>query len=261
MEEARTEPAPSPDAELEQVEEPEPIEPPGQLLLRLQDVDLGIDELRAARQSLPELEELRTIEAEAAALERRARELVVRQAERSAHEESLATSAGDLGSRIALIQSQVSSGKVSYRDQEALAGELAALVRQRDDLEDEELTELTELDQLEHEAARLASLRPLLIGRHQAARAALAAVEAAIDARLAEAAASREPLAAALGPQLRDEYEKLRTHLGGAVVGRVLRNSCSGCHLSLPATEADRMRHAAPGAIARCEQCGRILVV
>ncbi|HTX01932.1 MAG TPA: C4-type zinc ribbon domain-containing protein [Acidimicrobiales bacterium] len=234
---------------------------PGLVLLRLQDVDVAIDELRAARESLPERAELRTIEAEAAALERRSRELAAQREERSEHEQSLAGSAGDLGARIALLQSQVSSGKVSYRDQEALAGELAALVRQRDELEEAELDELTELDVIEHETQRLASLRPVLIGRHRAVQATLASAEAEADGRIAEAVASREPLLAQLPGQLRLDYERLRARLGGAVVGRVVRGACSGCHLALPATDADRMRHAAPGATARCEQCGRILVV
>jgi predicted nucleic acid-binding Zn-ribbon protein len=41
---------------------------------------------------------------------------------------------------------------------------------------------------------------------------------------------------------------------------RLIGGNCQACHLSLPATEVDRIRHMAPDAIARCEHCGAILV-
>ena len=56
------------------------------------------------------------------------------------------------------------------------------------------------------------------------------------------------------------EYDSLRSHLGGTAVAKAVRGACSGCHLSLPAKEADRLRHAEPGTLARCEQCGLLLV-
>ncbi len=119
---------------------------------------------------------------------------------------------------------------------------------------------MTELDRLEQEAERLVAQRPVLVGRHQAARAALAAAESEIDRRVAEAVEARKALAAQVPAPLLAEYERLRAHLGGVVVARVVRDSCSGCHISLPATESDRLRHAGAGSTARCEQCGRLLV-
>jgi predicted nucleic acid-binding Zn-ribbon protein len=235
--------------------------PSGETLLALQEADLRIDELVARRRTLPERTALHAVEAEAAALERRSRELAARREQRAAHERSLAASAGELGSRISLIQSQVASGRVSYRDQEALADELASLARRREELEDEELSDLTELDEIEQEAHGIAAQRPVLVARHRAARSALAAAEQALDAALGEACQSREAIARQLPAALLAEYDALRARLGGAVVARVTRGACAGCHLSLPATQADRLRHADPGTISRCEHCGRLLVV
>jgi hypothetical protein len=36
--------------------------------------------------------------------------------------------------------------------------------------------------------------------------------------------------------------------------------SCSGCHLTLPAMEVDRIRKAPADEVITCDQCGRILV-
>jgi predicted nucleic acid-binding Zn-ribbon protein len=55
-------------------------------------------------------------------------------------------------------------------------------------------------------------------------------------------------------------YERLRSQLGGIGAAKLVGSSCGGCHLALPATELDRIRHAAPDALVYCDQCGRILV-
>ncbi|MDQ1445435.1 MAG: C4-type zinc ribbon domain, partial [Acidimicrobiaceae bacterium] len=41
---------------------------------------------------------------------------------------------------------------------------------------------------------------------------------------------------------------------------KLVGSNCSGCHLSLPATELDRIRHGSPDQVVFCDQCGRILV-
>ena len=37
-------------------------------------------------------------------------------------------------------------------------------------------------------------------------------------------------------------------------------NTCQGCHLSVPATEVERIRKGADGPISFCDNCGTILV-
>jgi predicted nucleic acid-binding Zn-ribbon protein len=36
--------------------------------------------------------------------------------------------------------------------------------------------------------------------------------------------------------------------------------NCQACHLGLPATEVDRIRHLPEDTLVRCEHCGAILV-
>jgi predicted nucleic acid-binding Zn-ribbon protein len=36
--------------------------------------------------------------------------------------------------------------------------------------------------------------------------------------------------------------------------------NCQACHLGLPATEVDRIRHLPEDELAQCEHCGAILV-
>jgi hypothetical protein len=57
-----------------------------------------------------------------------------------------------------------------------------------------------------------------------------------------------------------DEYEMLRTRLGGIGAARLEGGRCLGCNLSLSAVEVDRIRHEPPDAIVHCEECGRLLI-
>jgi len=92
------------------------------------------------------------------------------------------------------------------------------------------------------------------------AREALAAAAEAIEAELAGVSAERGPAAARVPASLLEEYERLRARLGGVAVAEVVNGRCTGCMLSLPASEVERLRHLAPDERATCEECGRLLV-
>src|SRR4029077_21229878 len=89
---------------------------------------------------------------------------------------------------------------------------------------------------------------------------AVEAEQQSIDARLATEDEKRSGLAGAMPAELLAEYERLREHLGGIGAARLERGMCSGCRLSLPAQEVDRIHKAPPGELFHCDQCGRILV-
>jgi predicted nucleic acid-binding Zn-ribbon protein len=91
-------------------------------------------------------------------------------------------------------------------------------------------------------------------------RRAVASAQAVIDAELAEVLARREEAARGVPAALLGRYETLRGRLDGVGAARLVNGRCAGCHLALPATEVDRIRHLPPDAMARCDHCGAILV-
>jgi predicted nucleic acid-binding Zn-ribbon protein len=92
-------------------------------------------------------------------------------------------------------------------------------------------------------------------------REALARAETAIDGEIADAVAIRAAAVQPIPAPLLDRYERLRTKLGGVAVATLDGARCTGCNLTLPTLELERVRGAAPDAIVECEQCGRILVL
>ena len=93
-----------------------------------------------------------------------------------------------------------------------------------------------------------------------ALRVAIAEAESTIDTELASEEAARADAIVSIPPDLLSLYEQLRARLGGIGAARLVKGSCTGCHLALPATEVDRIKREPPDAVIRCDQCGRILV-
>jgi hypothetical protein len=90
--------------------------------------------------------------------------------------------------------------------------------------------------------------------------AALRASEAEIEAELKVEQDARSALVPGIPANVLALYEQVRTSNRGMGAARLVGGNCQACHLALPATEVDRIRHLAPDAIARCEHCGAILV-
>ena len=141
-----------------------------------------------------------------------------------------------------------------------LQKEIDALSRRISQLED---TEIEIMEQVEPVEARLAELASTAEQR----RAVLADAELRLTAAeaevLAEIAAEDVALIAAAEPVPADllaEYRSLRGGRGGIGVARLVGAQCGGCHLTLSAMEAARMRKLPQGEIAHCDECGRILV-
>src|SRR5205807_2234535 len=153
------------------------------------------------------------------------------------------------------------SGTVTApRELQAMQADVQSLKRHKSDLEDQVLAAMQDADPLDAELRGVDARRAELEEEAAGLRAALAEATEAIDAELAGELDARAIAAKAVPPDLLDQYERLRARLGGIGAARLVGNSCGGCHLTLPATELDRIRHLPPDAVALCDQCGRILV-
>lgn len=155
---------------------------------------------------------------------------------------------------------RMDSGAVSNpKDLERMQHELATLERRIGVLEDEELEVM---EQLEEAQGALAELQAELAGFDERLAALTAARDekaAAIDAQLAEVAAERPGTVEGMPADLLALYEKLREAKGiGAAELRQRR--CGGCQLELDAAELTRIRRLQSNDVARCEECGRIMV-
>ena len=158
-------------------------------------------------------------------------------------------------------QQRLDSGAVSSpKDLEALAHEIQSLRKRQVELEDVELEIMEQLEQartaqLEIEAQvaeTITELEQVTKSRDDE----FADIDALIDAETS----ARTQLASTLDSELLALYDKVRVDLGGVGAALLHRGACQGCHISLDATEVDRIRHLPAETVVRCEECRRILV-
>lgn len=231
------------------------------MLMQVQDLDLHADQLTHQIEHHPIRIEQRGIEAQRA-------KLAVRRAEIEAVASPHRIRQGELEREIAAIDTRIvtidqrmrSLASGSFRDQEAMAAEVASLANRKRELEDAELEAMEALEPIDEELDQLGADDQFLENDAAKKGVALSLAVGELEVSLRELRQQRPMLASLLSPPLLDEYERLRAKLGGIGAARVVRGACSGCNLSLSASEIDHLRHAPVGSVPHCEQCGRILV-
>ncbi|CAN5731674.1 hypothetical protein BH10ACT1_BH10ACT1_00170 [soil metagenome] len=140
-----------------------------------------------------------------------------------------------------------------------LTKEIDALGRRITQLEDQDLEIMEQIEPID---ARLAELRATAEQRRAVladAELRLTAAEAELAVELASETAARDETAARIDAALLAEYTSLRGGRGGIGVAKLIGTQCGGCHLTLSAVEAARIRKH-PDQVTHCEECGRLLV-
>jgi uncharacterized protein len=230
-------------------------------LLEVQDRDLAADQLRHRRETLPERAQLEAARTRLVAIDAGLAQLDGRLGELERTQTLLEADIASVNEHMTAENQKLYGGAVTApRELEALQSEVTGLGRRRDELEERLLEVMEEADEPSTEAARLRQERDdvtAAIGQH---RDALAAAESVIDAELTANDDARRTHAADLPADLLDRYDALRRKLGGIGAARLEGGRCTGCHLSLPATEIDAVKRAPADALITHEECGRILV-
>jgi uncharacterized protein len=230
-------------------------------LLEVQEHDTRVDQLRHRRSSMPERAELAELGARRSALEARTSETRAGRDERAEHQEALERQIEAAKTRKAELERRMFGGQVgSARDLAAIDDEVRQLSRHVTELENREIEIMEELEPLDGELQAAEVERDAIDTRLATLRQSVAEAEKEIDAQIDAELTARAPALSALPAELVARYESLRAKLGGTGAARLVGNSCSGCHLTLPAMEVDRIKHSAPDAVVTCDNCGRILV-
>lgn len=230
-------------------------------LLDLQEHDTAADRLRHRRETLEERAALRGADTRLGEVDARRSKLTSRRDEVVRDEQRFDDEAKSLEERAAGVERTMYSGEIaSPRELQAMQADVDQLRRHQRGIEDRELAVMEQREALDAEVAKLDAEAGALASEAQQLRDTLGAAEAAIDAELGAETAARDELATRLSTELLDDYERCRRHARGVGAARLVGGTCQGCHLSIPSTEAERIRKGASGAVAHCDNCGCILV-
>jgi predicted nucleic acid-binding Zn-ribbon protein len=228
-------------------------------LLVLQQRDTAVDQLRHRRATLPERTLVTGLQEELARLRA---ELAVATGERdalAARQERLEADVAAGEAKRRTLEGRLASTSVP-REAQAMSDEIDGIKARQLVLEDEELEIMEALEPIETTVAAGRAHEAVLEQRLSQGRDALASAETAIDGEIAQALVARADAVQPIPSALLDRYERLRTKLGGVAVATLDGARCTGCNLTLPTLELERLRGAASDTIVECDQCGRILV-
>jgi predicted nucleic acid-binding Zn-ribbon protein len=230
-------------------------------LLALQERDLALDRLRHRRATLAERATLAAAEAQivelGAAVDtlRTERDQVAAEEQRFDHEARL------LSDQASGAETRLYSGEVSSpRELQALQADVEQVRRHQRTIEDQQLGAMERREPLDERLRALEAELAVATADASNARDALAAAEAAVDVEIGDETGARNGLANGLDDAMLTQYERRREQANGVGVARLIGMTCQGCHLTIPATEVDRIRKAPEGTISFCDNCGCILV-
>jgi len=230
-------------------------------LLLVQEHDTARDRLRHRRATLPERAELEARSANLRALDAQSRAVRSQRDVVLADEKRLDDEARSLGARADDADAKLYSGTVSSpRELQAMQADVEMLRRQRSDLEDQELEVMEARELLDAQIEALEADTAVVRAEIERLQGVIGGAEAEIDEELAKEDTAREQQAAAVPDSLLADYERRRTQNRGAGAARLVGTSCTACHLSIPSTEAERIRRDAGAVVAYCDNCGAILV-
>jgi predicted nucleic acid-binding Zn-ribbon protein len=230
-------------------------------LLALQERDLALDRLRHRRATLPERETLAVTERRLAELRATIETLRGERDAVAKDEQRLDDEARSLAGQAATAEQRLYSGEISSpRELQALQTDVEQLRRHQRGIEDRELALMERREPLDAQLQALDAEVAALEVECGGVRDALAAAEAEIDAEAQGETGARDDVAAGIDAALVADYEECRSKANGVGAAQLVGNTCQGCHLSIPATEVDRIRKGAAGPIAHCDNCGTILV-
>jgi uncharacterized protein len=230
-------------------------------LLAVQERDLALDRLHHQRVTLPERAQLAALADRLGTLDQ---DRAAWQAERdgvAAQEQRHADEAQRVATQAAAAEQRLYSGEVSSpRELQALQADVDQLRRHQREVEDRQLLAMEQREPLDATLPALDTDRERLESDRATAARDLEARERELDEAAAGERAARDDVAKAIDAELLSEYERRRERGNGVGAARLSGMTCQGCHLSVPATEVDRIRRQTDGALAFCDNCGCILV-
>lgn len=228
------------------------------LLLDLQDHDNAVARLRRRRSQLPERTQLAALQGE---LSEAKTEYMSVQRELDSQSADIARLENDIETvrQRRERDTQLLATSTSSKEAVALQGELDALARRQNELEEREL-ELMEANEATQE--RFAAAAEVLAGvdeRRAEYTANILEVEREIDSEIAATVEERAGLAAEVQRDVLALYERLRER-GGIGAARLRGNVSEGSNMALAPAELSGIREAPADEIVFCPGSGAILV-
>ncbi len=230
-------------------------------LLRVQDLEVQLVQLRHRMASHPLRAEQAALGVELSRLESHRAEIDARHHELDRDLRRLSDEVATIEVKRAKAEGRLYDGTVTAtKELLALQDEGSSLLERQRRLEDTELEIMESLETVGAEltvaSAELADIR----SRAGQSEVALTQATAELEAEIIQVSQARAEAAEPVGPELLARYQALAPDFDGAPLARFVGGRCDGCHMQLSAMAVDRLNKAPAEEVVTCEECGRLLI-
>jgi uncharacterized protein len=230
-------------------------------LLDVQELDSRLDALRHQAAHPPEGPELAELRATSKQLEDRAADLQIRVDDLTRAQRKADDDVEQVKARRVRDQQRLDSGAVTNpKDLERLQHELVSLDRRISELEDAELEVMESLEEAQRELGEVKEQLGAVRARIEQLDGTRVERLTGLKAEGADVVRRRKEMVADLPADLLSLYERLREQKGGVGAALLRQRRCSGCSLELNSGDLATVAKLPSDDVARCEECGRILV-
>ena len=230
-------------------------------LLKLQEIDTALDQLRHRRETMAERSEVEAARTAAAKAGLAVDDTFARLHELQSIEKGLEDEAGTLSDKITHVDRMLYGGTIkAAKELEAYQADLELLQKRASTLDDEIIEVMERVEPVESELEQRKAERESADGVLERAEEALLVAEAEIDAEIERDDRARSEMAEGVPGDALARYESLRKGLGGVGPARLSGARCEGGHLEIPSAQLEALRRAPDDQIISCPECSRILV-
>lgn len=227
-------------------------------LLALQERDIEINRAKKRLDELPEkraILEMRAKQRQVEEMHQKAEMLVRKlEAEIKARQDEIAM----LNEKIAGEQARLDETS-DHRQVQLITRDMDGLRRRIDKLEMESLKFMERSEKASGQVTTIEQALEQLSANEGELVERFKTVGGKLQTDIATLEAGRAQLGSAISPALLDRYEAARASKGGIGVGQLDGDTCTACHMSLP---AERVRDLSAGPdVGICPQCRRLIVV
>ncbi|MBN2027364.1 MAG: hypothetical protein JW854_11455 [Actinobacteria bacterium] len=228
-------------------------------LLRVQELDTRIFELREREKNHPLKAEVEALEEEREARSVEAEEVADSMEESRKKQRAMEDEVQGLENKLAREEEKLYGGKVTNpKELRGLQAEVRSLKKKKDALETEFLEEMESQDEIKGRAEGLQAEVERLRAEMEEKQKIIDGETVEIRSELDDLEGKRRALRAEIGEELLELYDGLLKSKHGLAVVRVSDGVCLGCRVELPGIEFDRFLKS--DSTFTCTNCGRILV-
>ncbi len=226
-------------------------------LLKLTEVDLELNQIKAQLQALLDSPELKTLQSD---LSSSAEELLVARTEFENLQTSVRRSEEDIRlvtERLVRDRERLNATS-SPKDAIGIQGEIESLGRRKDELESIELELLEQLEDSQKKLELATVKRAELQAQMTDLQERLTAEIDAVKARGRKATADRLILVDKIPGEVLKKYENLAAKQ--VAVGKIVDRACNACHMVISSSALDQLSKLPEDEIGSCPECQAIIV-